>query len=164
MKTNLLTFFLLVFFASAVFAQEGPLESLMDVYRVDHVMAEDGSHTESLVPATEAAPGEQLEYLLTYRNRGTEPLRGFVIRNRIPDDTSYVGNSSSSSVAGDFLVSIDFGVTWEAVPVTRVVVNSEGVEQTITIPADQYTNLSWQVDEWLAPDDSFELRYRVSID
>jgi uncharacterized repeat protein (TIGR01451 family) len=150
-------------FASLAFAQDGPLESLLDVYRVDFQELADGTTVEVLIEAEEAAPGEMLEYVLTYRNTGEQVLRGFVIKNRVPENTSYLAESDSADIGAEFLVSIDYGITWEDVPVTRTVTDSSGNERTITIPAEQYTNISWVVNEDLEPENQFELRYRVTI-
>lgn len=150
-------------FAATALAQDGPLESLLDVYRVDFQELADGTTVEVLVAAEQAIPGEMLEYVLTYRNTGEQVLRGFVIKNAVPQNTTYVGESNSANIGSEFLVSIDYGVTWEDVPVTRVVTNSEGEEQTIEIPPTQYTNISWAVNEDLSPENAFELRYRVTI-
>ena len=152
-----------LFFSLSAMAQEGPLESLLNVYRIEVEEADDGSIQETLVEAEEAAPGESLEYVLTYRNVGDQVLRGFVIKNRIPENTNYLGETDSANIGADFLVSIDYGVTWEDVPVTRVVTDSTGAERTIVIPPAQYTNISWLVNEDLAPESEFELHYRVTI-
>lgn len=152
-----------LFVSAFAVAQEGPLESLLSVYRVVSESVEGGQIEESLVETEEALPGETLEYVLTYSNNGDQSLQGFVIKNRIPENTMYLGESDSSDIGSDFLVSIDFGVTWEDVPVTRVVTDSTGVERTIVIPPEQYTNISWQINEDLAPQEGFELRYRVEI-
>lgn len=162
MKLKICLLTSLIFAASAL-AQDGPLESLLDVYRVDFQEIADGTTVEVLVEAEQAAPGEVLEYVLTYRNTGEQALRGFVIKNAVPQNTDYLGDSDSSDIGSDFLVSIDYGVTWESVPVIRVVTNSDGEEQTITIPPEQYTNISWKINEDLSPDNEFELRYRVVI-
>lgn len=150
-------------FGSLAFAQEGPLQSLLDVYRVEVQELDDGTTEEVLVAAGEAAPGEILEYVLTYQNIGEQALRGFVIKNVIPENTDYLGASNGSDIGAEFLVSIDYGVTWESVPVIRLVTDSSGVEQIITIPPEQYTNISWKVNEDLMPEADFELRYRVII-
>lgn len=150
-------------FGSFAFAQEGPLQSLLEVYRVEVQELADGSTQEVLVAASEAAPGETLEYVLLYQNIGEQALRGFVIKNLVPENTDYLGGSSSSDIGAEFLVSIDYGVTWESVPVIRLVIDSSGVEQRITIPPEQYTNISWKVNEDLMPEADFELRYRVII-
>lgn len=162
---NLVLLSLAVTFGAGVaHAQEGPLESLLDVYLVQTATDEDGNPFEQLLASAEAAPGEHLEYVLTYRNRGEQALQGFVIKNRIPENTQYLGDSNQASVEADFTVSIDFGVTFESVPVTRVVTDSTGAERTIVIPPSQYTNLSWRVNESLAPGEEFVLRYRVVIE
>lgn len=155
--------FISLFFSLSVAAQDGPLESLLSVYRVVVEESDNGTSQETLVEAEEALPGELLEYVLSYRNVGDQVLRGFVIKNRIPDNTNYLAETDAADIGAEFLVSIDYGVTWEDVPVTRVITDSTGAERTIVIPAEQYTNISWKVNEDLSPESDFELRYRVTI-
>lgn len=155
--------FISLFFALPTLAQDGPLVSVLDVYRVEVQELEGGDAEESLVPVEEAVPGDTLEYVLSYSNVGEQVLRGFVIKNKVPDNTQYVGESDSANIDAEFVVSIDYGATWETPPVTRVVTDSSGEQRTIVIPPEQYTNISWRVGGDLEPQGEFELRYRVVI-
>jgi len=135
---------LFTFPSSAAYAQ-GPLESLLEVYLVKQVATDEGVQ-ETLTEADEAEPGSTLD---TYTNTGEQGLSGFVVKNPIPANTSYLADSASSSAGSDFTVSIDFGATYEPEPVTRVVKDENGSEKEIVIPADQYNSVRWVVEESL---------------
>ncbi|MGC9384591.1 MAG: hypothetical protein ACP5D6_08340, partial [Kosmotogaceae bacterium] len=69
---------------------------------------------EKEVDKTEAEPGEQLIYTITYADVGTEPIRDLVIYDTIPFYTSLhpdiVNNANFTEPSQ---VSTDYGVTWE---------------------------------------------------
>lgn len=154
----------LLFCASPVFA-DGPLDSQLDVYLIEQTFSDDGEVIkETRTPAAEAAPGSVLEYVLTYSNESDANLTGFVIKNAVPANTSYVGESDTSDINASFVVSIDHGTTWESEPVTRIVKDAEGNEKEVTIPPNQYTNISWRVTDTLKPDSTMKMTYRAEID
>jgi len=153
---------LFTFPSSAAYAQ-GPLESLLEVYLVKQVATDEGVQ-ETLTEADEAEPGSTLEYVLTYTNTGDQGLSGFVVKNPVPANTSYLADSASSSVGSNFTVSIDFGATYESEPVTRTVKDENGNEKEIVIPADQYNSVRWVVEESLEAGSEMTMKYRVSID
>ena len=96
------------FSAPVTFAQEGPLVSLLDVYLVQAQIDQQGEAFEEPVPAEEAAPGDELEYVLTYRNRGEESLQGFVIKNRVPEKTAYQGDSNRAEPGDRLRYEVSF--------------------------------------------------------
>ena len=160
---RLLSVTLLLVAAAGVLAQqEGPLESLLQVFLVERVATEEGVQ-ETLSPTDEAEPGALLEYILTYSNVSEGALRGFVIKNQVPVNTSYVADSSSATVGSSFLVSIDHGATYESEPVTRVVTDADGNEKEIIIPPEQYTAIQWRVEDSLDAGEQMIMKYRVTI-
>lgn len=149
------------FMASA--QAQGPLESLLEVFLVEQVATSDGIE-ETRVPVDEAEPDAILEYVLTYTNTSDQGLKGFVIKNPIPANTSYLADSASSPEGSDFKVSIDHGATFESEPVVRIVVDENGDDKEILIPADQYNALKWVVQSSLDAGTQMSMKYRVTID
>lgn len=142
---------------------QGPLESVLEVFLVEKVSTSGGVE-ERLVPVGQAEPGSTLEYVLTYKNTGERSLKDFVIKNPIPANTSYIGRSELSPSGAQFNVSIDFGGSYEAVPVTRIVKDQNGEDKEIVISPDQYNSLRWVMTESLGEGDEMTMRYRVLID
>lgn len=142
---------------------QGPLESLLKVFEVRQVSTADGIE-EALVEVDQAEPGSILEYVLTYTNTGDQALSGFVVKNPVPANTSYLTGSDTSSAGSSFTVSIDFGATYESEPVTRIVKDANGDDKEIVIPPNQYNSIRWVVDESLEAGSAMTMKYRVSID
>lgn len=161
--SQLLAVFAFVLFLSPTALAQEPLESLLEVFLVEQVQTEDGVE-ESLIPASEAAPGSVLEYVLTYTNTGDQLLNGFVIKNPVPANTSYIGGSATVPDSAEFTVSIDHGATFETEPVVRVVTDENGNDREIVISPDQYNALQWVVQQPLSAEQAMSMRYRVTID
>lgn len=149
-------------FTSTALAQ-GPLESLLQVYLVEQVATEDGVQ-ETLVEVDEAEPGSILEYVLTYTNTSEEGLKGFVIKNPIPANTSYLADSATLPPGGNFQVSIDHGSSFESEPVVRIVKDENGEDKEIVISPDQYNALQWVIEQPLEAGTEMSMSYRVTID
>lgn len=142
---------------------QGPLESVLEVFLVEQVSTGNGVE-EKLVPVDQAEPGSTLEYVLTYKNISDQNLKGFVIKNPIPANTSYIGSSALSPKGAVFNVSIDYGSTYETAPVIRIVKDENGKDKEIVIPPDQYNSLRWVMQDSLGEGDVMSMRYRVIID
>lgn len=160
---NTLAIFAVLATLSSHALAQGPLESLLEVYLVEKISTEEGIE-ETLRETDQAEPGSTLEYVLTYTNTGDQSLSGFVIKNPIPANTSYLADSASSSAGSAFTVSIDFGATYESEPVTRVVTDADGNDKEIIIPVDQYNSVRWVVEDSLEAGATMTMKYRVTID
>ena len=139
-----------------------PLESVLEVFLVSEEKVDD-ELVEKLVPVDSAEPGAVIEYVLTYTNTSEEPLTGFAIKTPIPASTAYVAESADADVKSDFRVSVDSGESFEAEPVTRIVIEN-GKSKEIVIPPSEYNALSWDVKKKLKAGKSMVMRYRVTID
>ena len=104
-----------------------------------------------------------VEYRLTYRNTGDQPLSGLVITGPVPANTAYVGGSANTEVDASFTVSIDNGTRFLAEPVTREVKDADGQSKNVTVPPSDYTQVRWQPKGSLAPDTEQQYRYRVKV-
>tara|TARA_R110002073_G_scaffold98339_4_gene225261 strand:- start:114 stop:611 length:498 start_codon:yes stop_codon:yes gene_type:complete len=160
---NLLAVLVFAFSLPSIASAQEPLESLMEVFLVEQVQTDDGIE-ESLVQVDEAAPESILEYVLTYTNTSDQSLNGFIIKNPVPANTSYMADTASSPEGARFLVSIDHGATFESEPVVRIVEDENGNEREVTISPDQYNALEWIVEQPLEAGQQMSMRYRVIID
>jgi uncharacterized repeat protein (TIGR01451 family) len=102
-----------------------------------------GARTTKLVPATSVAPGDVVEYVLTYRNEGDQPATDAQIDDAIPKGTTYLAGSAAGEGA-DVTFSSDGGRTYApAVKLTyEVRLPSGGVEKRVATPAE-YTHVRW---------------------
>lgn len=88
-----------------------------------------------------AAPGDIVEYRVTYRNTAWEQVRGVVGTLAIPANRmSYV---LESATRGSMLEASVDGKTFEPVPLRRLVVHEDGSMKMEPIPASEYRYLRW---------------------
>ena len=139
---------------------ENSVEGNMTAYKV--TFNEKG---DALFEQTEnIAPGDIIEYRILYENKGDNTVKNLKIDGPIPHNTHYVGNSDSSSVKYSFLVSIDYGKTWEEEPVKRIEQLSDRTQKEVIIPPEKYTHIRWVSSEPLAPGDKQRFVYRVNLE
>ena len=153
-----LLFSVLLLAMSSLIWAEGPLSSHMETFLVTE---NEGKET---VAATEqASPGDVVEYRLTYRNTGDQPLSGLVITGPVPANTAYVGGSANTEVDASFTVSIDNGDSFQAEPVTKTVTGENGQSRNVEVSPSDYTQVRWQPKGSLQPDQVQQYRYRVTV-
>ena len=158
MKKILFSALTLMLCVSTVFA-EGGVDSRLDAFLV--VVSDKGEET--LSPATDAEPGQILEYRLAYGNSADKPFKKLVINGLIPANTEYVAKSARSDIQHNFLVSIDQGKTYQAEPVMRLVKQADGTEEKEVVPVTEYSHLRWKSQQALEPKQNQEYFYRVRV-
>ena len=114
---------------------QSPLKVSLTAQRV----AVDARGGETFQPATQARPGETVEYRAAYRNPGTASVREVQATLPIPEGTEYVARTARPAPA---LASLD-GRTFESLPLTRRVRLANGHEEVREIPAVEYRFLRW---------------------
>ncbi|MES2489201.1 MAG: hypothetical protein V4607_05365 [Pseudomonadota bacterium] len=117
------------------------------------------STTKKLVPASSAAPGEPLLYVLTVRNISDKPVSNVVVGNPVPQYTEYKLDSQTSSNA-KFEVSVDQGKTFGSLgTLQKTAVNgSKSIAQ-----AKDVTNLRWTLSTALKPKEETKITYRLQL-
>jgi uncharacterized repeat protein (TIGR01451 family) len=152
--------FVIALIATA-FAQ-GPVTITTDIFLVSQVTRDDGTREERFTPATEARPGQVIEYRLSVRNVTSDetlPSGIVVITAPVPEGTMFIANSatpSSELVLTEY--SIDFGVTQMEEP---LIVGS-GDARRVAAP-NEYTTIVWTIRGDLEPGMMVVLVYRVAI-
>jgi uncharacterized repeat protein (TIGR01451 family) len=150
--------FLLMCFPGILMA--GPLESKMSAYLV----VTDNNGKEVLKKTDSAAPGETIEYMLTYHNTGKTKLSALAVNGPIPPNTHFVQGSNTTQVPHAFKVSIDHGKSWDTEPVRRKQKSKEGKEVWVIIPPSEYTNIQWMAKNPIGPGEIQAYRYRITIE
>lgn len=119
---------------------------------------------EVLETATQAAPGQIMEYRLTFTNHGETAVRGLKVVDPIPTHTTFIGASNFTDAAAVFEVSIDGGKTFETEPVVRYEKQPDGELKQIIIPPERYTHLRWNVEDVLGASGARQqYSYRVLV-
>lgn len=121
------------------FAAE-PLSVTLEANKV--ILAAGGK--EQLVSASEAKPGDVLEYRAIYRNISKQPLR--TVMATLPVPATGVEYLLDSGTPEGVEASVD-GVKFAAVPLKRMVKTPDGKQQQQLVPATEYRFLRWPLGD-----------------
>lgn len=132
----------LLLWATSVFAVE-PGQVQVDLHAFQVLPAQGGK----LVPATEARPGDVIEYRVTYRNPGKQAARQVNATLPVPPGgMAYLEGSATPTL---IQASTD-GVHFAAPPLKRDVLTRDGRRVTETIPPTEYRFLRWNLGDLAA--------------
>lgn len=115
-----------------------------------------------LVPSKDAQPGDVVQYVVAYANRGDELARDAVIDDPIPKGTTYLANSAAGDGA-EITFSSDGGKTYAPpLKLTYEVRLPDGtVEKRVATPSD-YTNVRWKLRA-VPPGASGTVSFKVKV-
>jgi uncharacterized repeat protein (TIGR01451 family) len=92
-----------------------PLQLSSDVFVEKQVTRKDGSRTVVLEKPNLVLPGDNLVFVVKYRNTGTATASNFVVTNPLPSAVAFNGTSDGLEI-----VSIDGGANWGILGAMRV--------------------------------------------
>jgi uncharacterized repeat protein (TIGR01451 family) len=118
--------------------QPAPVESKLEQRKV--VRAADGK--ESFAPAGAVKPGDEIEYVATYRNLSRSSVKNLEATLPIPANTEFVPGSQKPAAARASLDSR----SWGDVPLKRKV-QRDGREIEEQVPYREYRYLRWPAAE-----------------
>jgi len=98
---------------------------------------------ESATPATNAKPGEVLEYRTTYTNNGKDRVTKVEATLPVPAGLEYLPGTASPAGA---LASLD-GKTYQQIPLKRKVKQADGKIVEQEVPPGEYRSLRWNLGE-----------------
>ncbi len=109
----------------------------------------------SLKPAARVTPGDQVVYVLTYRNGGARAADGVVVTNPLAQDLVYAGPADSHPP----MVSID-GQTFG--PLASLSKAGAGGARVAAVPAD-VTSIRWTFDQPVPAGGQVQLSFRARL-
>jgi len=153
---------LLLVAATVAFAQAtNPVETELETYIVSQVTREDGTREDRFSPATQARPGQAVEYRIIVRNVSDETLPPGIVVITVPvlEGTQFLPNSATPS-SEDLLTefSADDGLTFAEINVFVGL----GENRAIADPT-AYTTVRWTLLVEMEPETELTLVYRVTI-
>jgi uncharacterized repeat protein (TIGR01451 family) len=148
--------------ASATEARAAPKIEVSVSQLKEVVETQGGVQTVRLVPATEAKPGDVVQYVLAYVNRGDQAARDAVIDDPIPKGTTYLASTAAGEGA-EITFSNDGGKTYApAVKLTYELKLPNGtVEKRVANPSD-YTHVRWTLKS-VAPGAGGTVSFKVKV-
>lgn len=142
-----------------------PVVVTLEAYLVTTVTNDDGEVEEVFTEATEARPGQTVEYRVVVTNGSDEtlPAGTVVITGPVPSTTFYLANTAAEepeSFKTEF--SADGGESFSELPVMITVTNDEG-EQEVTADPASFSAVRWTLLDALAPEATHTFVYRVEV-
>ena len=142
-------------------AQDDPLAYRLEIFVVSHVTRDDGTREERYTEASEARPGQMVEYRIFVTNVSDTTLPAGLVQIRlpVPEGTEYVPNSatpSSDRVLTEF--SADRGRSFSEPP---VLIGDD--ENRSTAEPSSYEEIRWTFFVELEPGQEEALVYRVIV-
>jgi uncharacterized repeat protein (TIGR01451 family) len=143
----------------ALAAKEDGLTGSIEAFRV--IKTEEGK--EDFVSADRAKPKDVIEYRLTYKNSGKDPVQNIFITDPIPSGTEYVESSASEPKSGSVEFSVDGGKTYGVWPIEIKRQTKDGREVVERATPDMVTHIRWTLTEMFKPDGQITVSYRTLI-
>ena len=126
-----------VLLCASVVQAAGQLEIDNDVFQEVEVQAPDGRIERRQVPVSRVIPGNEVIYVISYRNVGDAPVENVAITNPVPAELTYVDVDGPVAVTA---VSVDQGVEYGALA-DLTVPGPDGEPRPAT--AADVTHLRW---------------------
>lgn len=147
----LLTAVMMAFASSAAFATT-PLELKSDVFVERQVVRTDGSKTVVLEKPNMVTPGDNLVFIVRYKNVGGSTASNFVVTNPLPSAVAFNGTSDGLEI-----VSIDGGKSWGILGTLRVT-KADGIVRPATLT--DVTHVKWNLNQPLTAGAEGKLIFR----
>jgi uncharacterized repeat protein (TIGR01451 family) len=129
-----------------------PIQLTSNIFVEKQQKKADGSYSVNLVKPDVIVPGDQLVFVVRYRNAGTEPASNFTVTNPMPKAVVFSGTSD-----GMELVSIDGGKSWGKLSQLRVT-NADGSSRPALMT--DVTHIKWNLNQTLTAGAEGKLIFR----
>jgi uncharacterized repeat protein (TIGR01451 family) len=129
-----------------------PLELASDVFVERAQKRADGTVTTVLEEPKLVTPGDQLVFVVRYKNVGAQPASKFTVTNPIPRAVAFTGTAD-----GTEMVSVDGGKSWGFLSQLKVS-KADGTARP-ALPGD-VTHIKWNLNQTLASGSAGKLVFR----
>jgi uncharacterized repeat protein (TIGR01451 family) len=149
----------------SAWAQSQPLEVTLEGYLVQVITKEDGSQAEEFVAATQARPGQVVEYrvLVTNVSNETLPASNAMITGPVPNTTTYLADSATATGVEVMLeFSADGGQSFAEKPMLEKE-NEQGEKELVEALPEEYNAARWALLMPIEPAQSLTFTYRVTV-
>ena len=156
----------LLLLAGALAQESKPVAVTLEAYLVNTMTNEDGTVEETFIEATEARPGQMVEYRVQVSNDSEEtlPVGTVVVTGPVPGATFYLAETaapSSGILRTEF--SADGGESFSELPVMMTVTDDNGDEAEVMVDPAQFSAVRWTLLEALEPGATRTFTYRVEV-
>jgi uncharacterized repeat protein (TIGR01451 family) len=145
--------------------QDNPVQVTLEAYLVNVVTKEDGTQEEEFIEATEARPGQVVEYRVLVTNVSSEtlPASNALITGPIPATTAYIADTATATDGTAMLeFSADGGQTFAEKALIEKT-NDQGETEMVEALPEEYTAARWAILVPLEPQQTLTFKYRVTV-
>jgi uncharacterized repeat protein (TIGR01451 family) len=139
----------------------GPLESAIEVQRLDVREGPGGQEIRRWVPAKRLNAGDEVHYTVRVRNPGKTPVESIVVTKRLPFGVHYL-RGSAAGPAAEVQFSLDGGKTFATAEQLSKAAGS-GQQGTRKALESDYTHVRWVLARPLEPSATALLRFRATF-
>lgn len=136
----------------------GPLETSIEIAKLEVVNGPGASETRRWVPAGRLNAGDEVHYTVRVRNPGKQAVDAVVVTKRLPFGVRYL-RGSATGPAAEVQFSVDGGKTF-ATPETLSGGGKKGQRKSLE---SDYTHVRWVLSKPLGPASTALLRFRATF-
>lgn len=130
----------------------------LDVVLEQYKIVVDARGKEIAEPAKLTKPGDVIEYVATYRNKGKSIVKDIAGILPVPDGMEYTGKKSGPRA---FSASLD-GQVFKVPPLQRIVTAADGRDGSVEVLEREFKLLRWQLGD-LAPGKRITVSARMKL-
>jgi uncharacterized repeat protein (TIGR01451 family) len=139
----------------------GPLETAIEVQRLEIRESPQGQEIRRWVPATRLNAGDEVHYTVRVRNPGKAPVESIVVTKRLPFGVHYL-RGSAAGPAAEVQFSLDGGKTFATAAQLSKAAGSGKQGARKALESD-YTHVRWVLARPLGPSATALLRFRATF-
>lgn len=151
-------FAILIFLGSFAVHAKGTVELKNEAFMEKEEVKKDGSKELKLVPVTKVVPGEEVLYVITYKNVGKEAATDVVVTNPVPKHMTYKAADATSNEVPE--VSVDGGKVYGEL--AKLKIKDKLRKMRPALPGD-VTHVRWKVVGAVQPNTEGKVRLRAVL-
>jgi uncharacterized repeat protein (TIGR01451 family) len=129
-----------------------PVELSSDIFVEKQVKQSNGTFATTLVVPKLIVPGDQLVFVVRYKNTGNSPAKNFSVTNPMPPAVTFSGTSDGAEIA-----SVDGGKSWGKLSELRVKMENGTIRPALMTDV---THIKWHMKQTLAAGEAGKLIFR----
>jgi uncharacterized repeat protein (TIGR01451 family) len=129
-----------------------PLQLTSDVFVERAVKSSDGSKKVILQKPVLVTPGDNLVFVVHYKNTSGAAARNFSVTNPLPNAVAFNGTSDGLEI-----VSVDGGKSWGLLPALKV---TDSLGKARPALKTDVTHIKWNMNQTLSPGSEGKLIFR----
>lgn len=157
LRTGLVVFVAIALFAFGAAHAKAALEIKNEVFQEIEVKNAEGKVEKKIVPASMVVPGTEVQYVVTYVNKGDQAAGQVAITNPVPGELEYVSATGAGTVSE---VSVDGGKNYGALANLKVT-GADGKSRPAR--ATDVTHVRWRLDAALKPGEEGKVSFRARL-